>query len=105
MTKVGELLRNVVREGDLVVRFGGEEFVIVICNISKEDMNSRAESIRSLLDSSIEYDNKTITFSTSIGCYHTKSLQHNLDQILRHADKQLYKAKHSGRNRFKVVYD
>lgn len=104
MTKVGQLLRSIVREGDLVARFGGEEFVIVMCNIGKKDISSRAEAIRSLLDSSIDYDNKTIAFSTSIGCYHTESLQHELDEILRHADEQLYKAKNSGRNRFEVVY-
>ncbi|OQY39189.1 MAG: hypothetical protein B6229_04385 [Spirochaetaceae bacterium 4572_7] len=92
------LLKNNLRDGDLVGRLGGDEFIIYVdrCHIDQiEGLTSRIkESVRNFL---FEYDTKLFKTSLSIGgVVNNNKIFKELYKI---ADEALYEAKESGRNR------
>lgn len=94
------ILLNSLRESDLVGRIGGEEFSIILPNTSLENSIQVLESIRVLSENnSVEYSNKTIQYTISIGVvlFHETN-QVNLDMLIRQSDIALYSAKKSGKN-------
>ena len=88
------------RRGDVICRYGGEEFVILMPNTSLEIGYERAEAWRQdFSETAIEYDGMkfSITFSAGVATFP----QHGStgDSILQAADKALYRSKYGGRNR------
>nr|WP_279088634.1 GGDEF domain-containing protein [Comamonas thiooxydans] len=98
---VSATLQNYVRECDLVARFGGEEFVILLTDIALRDAEQIAQRIQRDLRSNndvLPSDSKlTMSFGLS-------SITHpsQLDQALKEADQLLYQAKNAGRDRVHV---
>ncbi|HYF75079.1 MAG TPA: diguanylate cyclase [Candidatus Nitrosocosmicus sp.] len=97
-----DTLKYNVREGDVVARYGGEEFVIVLPQTDLRGAYRVAEKVRkkveemSLVAISSE-DPPQITCSLGISCYPLHG--NNIDKLIQSADKALYEAKNSGRNR------
>ena len=98
---MGVMLKDLLEEVGLVCRYGGEEFVVLLANVSVERCVEHAEELRQLIE-----DTETcgIHFTASIGvsckAFNPMDAQHMLDQ----ADESLYNAKRSGRNRV-IRYD
>jgi diguanylate cyclase (GGDEF)-like protein/PAS domain S-box-containing protein len=93
-------LTDHTRRGDVVCRYGGEEFVIVMPNAPFEIGYERAEMWRQTFsETAIEYDGMKLyaTFSAGVSCFS----QHGStgDSLLQAADKALYYSKNHGRNR------
>lgn len=87
------------RRGDFACRYGGEEFVITMPNISLETAYERAENLRqslNLLSIPYEYYNLSVTISVGIACYPENG--QTRDTILRAADQAMYAAKEAGRD-------
>lgn len=91
---------NKVRAGDFIFRYGGEEFLIVLTEVDSKQAQDVAEKIRQRIES-VEIllgDERIIRVSVSIGI--TLSDGHpDYQRQIERADKALYEAKHSGRNR------
>lgn len=89
-----------LREIDVVGRWGGEEFVVMLPGVNCLQAREAAERLRiALQDIEIRLDDeKTIRFSVSIGTTCLESDDENVDLILKRADIALYAAKQSGRN-------
>ena len=88
------------RRGDVICRYGGEEFVIIMPNATLEIGYERAEAWRQdFSEATTEYEGMkfSITFSAGVATFP----QHGSigDSILQAADKALYRSKYSGRNR------
>jgi len=97
LANLGELLNESFPETSMVVRFGGEEFAILMSNISIETAKMKAEAIRRKVER-LNPVNVPITISLGLA----STIDHpsiNLNDILQLADKALYAAKDSGRNR------
>ena len=97
---VASLLQDSMREGDIVCRFGGEEFCVLAGHMEIDRAFTMFEQIRRLIqDTPIYYHNNTeslrITVSIGLSCRSFDSLE----QLTKDADEQLYKAKNNGRNR------
>ena len=92
-------LKDSTKGDDLVARFGGEEFCLLLKNISPGAAKSFFENIcRTIASLRIQIDmEKTITFTVSIGLETT--VGNNLTEMIKGADMQLYKAKQNGKNR------
>ena len=100
LKKFAEILRENVRLSDVVVRYGGEEFLILLVDMDKEVVTALAEKIRLAVESfSFTVPGgilkKTVSIGISIFPDHTE----NFWQSVKFADVALYKAKESGRNK------
>jgi diguanylate cyclase (GGDEF)-like protein len=97
-------VRNVLRPYDLFSRYGGEEFIILITDIDKHDVQGLAERIRlSIADKPIASKDVQIPVTTSLGIS-SVLLEDRIDKTIELADKALYAAKDGGRNRV-VFYE
>ncbi len=96
------LLMEHTRESDIVARIGGEEFVVLLPNTTKESALKFANKLRLLTQELVisTQDGYSIKFTISIGV-NSVDLENEktIEQALIRADKALYKAKNSGRNR------
>lgn len=97
-----DTLKFNIREGDIVARYGGEEFVIVLPRTELRGAYKVAEKIRKKVEEmslvAISSENPpSITCSLGISCYPLHG--NNIDKLIQSADKALYEAKNSGRNR------
>ncbi|MEZ9541940.1 diguanylate cyclase [Vibrio sp. 10N.286.48.C11] len=97
-----QLRKNVSRESDLLARYGGEEFVVVLPNTNLRDAKDVAERIRKNIQAEAithEYSTDAGVVTVSIGISTIKGKVIDTDNLFLQADKSLYKAKTSGRNR------
>jgi diguanylate cyclase (GGDEF)-like protein len=97
---LAKVLRQSVRSSDLVIRYGGEEFMIVLQDAQREDADRIAENIRTRIEKMRIQVNGTVlqkTISIGIADYPTDS--ESFWQAIKFADVALYQAKANGRNR------
>lgn len=103
LKELSVILRESVRETDMVARFGGEEFIILLPETSKAQTRSLAENLRLQIQNHIfpleeKQPNKDLTVSIGIASYPSRSIV-SPETLLEKADQALYKAKNKGRNR------
>lgn len=101
---VGRVLRQGARESDIVCRFGGEEFLVVLPNMAIPQALERSQSWQtSLAASPVQHGAFAVmtTMSAGIAAYPDNSA--DIDSLLRLADDALYRAKANGRNRVECV--
>lgn len=96
---VAERLQNVVRDGDVVARYGGDEFVVV-CNTLVDDTDTIAQRILLTFHVPFHIANTTLELTTSIGIVKDISKYSDVDEILRAADEAMYRAKDKGKNQY-----
>jgi diguanylate cyclase (GGDEF)-like protein len=103
---IAEICRNSVRNEDITCRYGGEEFTIILPDVTTSVACERAESVRRAVASlTVPLELETLSdFSVSIGIAFYPGDGESADLLLRRADQALYRAKRSGRNQV-VVYD
>ena len=91
------------KNGDLIARFGGEEFCIVLKNVSNEEAVKFFVNLRaSIANCNIQLKKEQINFTVSIGVAFSRS-DYKLDELLELADEALYRAKENGRNRVEIA--
>lgn len=96
LATVARLMKNTVRSTDSVIRWGGEEFLIVLPDCAEDSALVRAERIRQAIDEhrDDEVGGVTVSFGVAI-----QSSDESGDNVVARADKALYQAKEQGRNR------
>lgn len=98
LQKIADVSRTILRDIDIIGRIGGEEFAILLPQTSLEDSIKVAERLRiEISNASVLLENSEVTFTSSFGV--VSASKSNIDNLLIKADKALYKAKESGRNR------
>ncbi len=96
---VSQMLVNGVRQGDIVARYGGEEFLIFLPMTELESAEVLVERLRLTLEQyQHKIDNETVTVTASFGIAQHE-INDSADRTIARADKALYQAKESGRNR------
>jgi diguanylate cyclase (GGDEF)-like protein/PAS domain S-box-containing protein len=101
---VAKTLNSSRTDGDYVARWGGEEFVALICNCDIDELYKKADLLRILVeDSSLRYTDEEISVTVSIGGKIIESGM-DIDQVVKKADEAMYKSKEDGRNRV-TIYD
>ena len=97
---VAEVISATVRKSDLVVRFGGEEFLVLLMDVAEGESLEVAEKIRSAVaDATFAIPNGTIQKTISIGVSELPTDSPIIWQSVKFADVALYRAKDEGRNR------
>ena len=101
LVELAKLLSGSVRKGDVVCRYGGEEFVIILPGPPPDAAIERAELVRARVENElrIEYQGHSIRVTISLGAASYPIHGQTPDKVLKAADNALYKAKESGRNR------
>jgi diguanylate cyclase (GGDEF)-like protein len=95
-----------VRDGDVVARHGGDEFTVLLPAVeSVQEAVAVAERLRVALSEPMEVGGERIDTSSSIGIALDASPVDRPEDLLRHADCALYRAKDGGRNRIEVFDD
>jgi diguanylate cyclase (GGDEF)-like protein len=100
---VAQRISAKLREGDVLGRFGGEEFVVFLMNTSQSEAFDFAEGLRQDLASFFHVINWfQIRVTVSIGISHAEGASRVFDRVLTEADQALYVAKNKGRNKTAV---
>ncbi len=113
---VADTLNSRFRESDIVARFGGEEFCILLTGAEREDLRTLLEKLRSDIEKmSIPVNSDSIKLTISIGVTLAgpapsvrdfsaggtvnEAISSEIDELITRADSALYQAKNTGRNR------
>ena len=101
LRRVGPILQAHVRQSDIACRIGGEEFLLLLSELTLPTAIQRAEDIRkALLEMSLTYDDKALgPITASFGAAAYPDHGHTVEALFRAADEALYKAKRAGRDR------
>ena len=100
LSGVAEIMRQHIRKSDLAVRFGGDEFLLILFDNDKEGALRVAERIRSDVASrQFPFDGRKVpvTVSSGVSAYPEDGMTTS-DELLARADQALYDAKAAGRN-------
>jgi diguanylate cyclase (GGDEF)-like protein len=98
--------QSMLRVHDRMSRLGGDEFAILLPGTTEHDAATVAERIRIHFDGTqIDEANFSISFTVSLGVVAYTAGTNNVEELLRHADAALYRAKARGRNRIEVGVD
>ena len=98
--QISQACSNIIREKDIICRYGGDEFVIILRGSSTEDGKEIAERVRSKLEKmNIVADGKNIYIRASIGVAdNLNGTITSFKDLFHRADMSLYKAKENGKN-------
>ncbi len=96
-----EIIRQNLKRDDILIRFGGEEFLIVMLDTSLDDAYDLCEAIRKNMEEGYPIDPKT-KVTLSIGISEFRIEDKDIDSIVKRADNALYRAKRTGRNKIIV---
>ncbi|NRD75128.1 EAL domain-containing protein [Shewanella sp. VB17] len=103
---VSTRLNNSVRAMDTVFRQGGDEFLILLRGIrSDEDVRKIIHKIFSSLQQPVALGHHKLIVTTSIGVAYCKSMKMRAEELIKHADLAMYKAKDAGRSNYRVFTD
>jgi diguanylate cyclase (GGDEF)-like protein len=106
---LGALLAKAIREGDTTARYGGEEFAVILPHTDKEGALLLAERLRYEVEKTQFLNEESgprgcLTLSVGVACFSNdpakgEACTHSKDELIRQADKALYKAKREGKNK------
>lgn len=104
LINISSIIKDNIRKGDILVRYGGEEFLAILPGASIEGLKRVAEKIRRYIEEhTVQYNNQNINVTISIGG--TSYPEYDVDDIeslVEHADINLYISKDTGRNKVTI---
>lgn len=104
LKEIANMVRNSVRTGDTVARWGGEELVISLLGASLYNAQDKAEDIRKNIETLNFPAIPELKVTVSIGVISSeKNSTKNFEELIKAADQALYVSKQSGRNQVTVV--
>lgn len=99
LTRLGECFRRFSKSADIAVRYGGEEFAIILPETNKEGAKVLAERLRNYVQTLKFKENRAITISIGVGFFDGSDTAFRKEDLIKMADGALYRAKAGGRNR------
>lgn len=100
LTKIAARLKQQMSKEDMIARFGGDEFALMLKNISNlMCLEQRIEQIQKELSQPYTLEQETFNTSSSIGIALASPDYHSANEVLRDADTAMYEAKKQGRGR------
>lgn len=101
LIEVAEILKSALRQDDTVARIGGDEFTILLEEVSsKEKVVSVIEKIIEAFDREFDLGESKIRVTPSLGVSISPDDGHDADTLMRNADAAMYRAKSLGRNNY-----
>jgi diguanylate cyclase (GGDEF)-like protein len=104
LRSVAGACRRVIREGDVLVRYGGEEFLVLLPGAGRDDVVQVGERIRRAIAETVVEDGESrISVTVSIGAATYRDGSESPEALIALADRALYEAKDGGRNLLSVA--
>ncbi len=106
--ELANILLETQRKSDIICRYGGEEFVILLSNTSIDGANTVAQKLREDVEQSIVLleDNRELKYTISLGVSQVNiQKETSIELVLKRADDALYEAKKSGKNKVCIKKD
>ncbi len=105
LKKIGDIFRETTRETDVLTRYGGDEFVIVLPQTNIKNAINMAERIRIKIQEHIfKVNDKTFNCTISLGVATAPGKNiHSSEELLESADRALYESKRNGRNMVSIA--
>jgi diguanylate cyclase (GGDEF)-like protein len=100
LKRVCDVVMSNIRETDIVGRYGGEEFIVILPDTGIADAQRVAEKLRSKIEQEKILDNRPITVSLGVAEFPLHGEWQ--DELVERVDQALYVAKHQGRNRYAI---
>jgi len=101
LQEVSKRLSGVIREGDIICRWGGDEFIMLFPDLAKQStICQKAEDILNDISAPFSYEGTELAIRTSIGITQSSHNNTQQEQMVQQADMALYAAKTEGRNTF-----
>ena len=98
LKKVVLEIKNIIRKDDVLARWGGEEFLVLLPDTSIDDAYKVAEKIRKTIENTLfTYNNHTIKMTVSLGIAKDNNAL-SISEVISQADAHMYAAKRQGRN-------
>lgn len=98
LKRVARILKENMRDMDLVARYGGEEFAAILPDTEMESGKVAAERVRAAIErSSLEFEGKVLRVTSSVGVTQL-AVGDDPEAVIRRADEALYASKEAGRN-------
>jgi diguanylate cyclase (GGDEF)-like protein len=95
--------RNALRATDILSRYGGDECILILPETGITEARHVAERLRmNIASAPFETDGHTLTITISLGIATLGANCTSLDELIRHCDEALYRAKRAGRNRIEM---
>jgi len=97
---LADVLRSIVREGDTIARFGGEEFVILLVESDEDYVLEVSDRIRDAIESTpVMWEDQALSITASLGVrLISKNTLSDSRSLIVDVDKALYRSKENGRN-------
>jgi diguanylate cyclase (GGDEF)-like protein len=103
LKSVAERLRGCLRSGDILARWGGDEFTLLLSPISSaEDTAQIATEILETLNAPLQIDQQELYINASLGIALAPYHGEDADTLLKNADAAMYRAKQQGRNNYQL---
>ena len=101
---VSVAIKNTFRSADIIGRMGGDEFFVLMKNITSENaVRRKARELLSELQFNSCTDDKELSLTSSVGVTIFRTGERDLDTLYREADTALYRAKREGKNRYCIA--
>lgn len=100
LIETAKILKNCVKKDDIVSRYGGDEFVIILNNMDKEESALLVNRIINEISKPILIEGREVYATTSIGISFYPLDGTTVETLIKNADAAMYKAKCNGRNNF-----
>ena len=106
LKKVGELISQELRYSDRLFRYGGEEFLVLMNEISKDDVpNTVARLLAAIRNHTFTFEDQKSKITVSMGGAFFPEDVDSKVSLIKTADQALYRAKEAGRNRFECCFE
>ena len=105
LSEIGRILKKHVRRNDIACRYGGEEFAVILSNVSRENIYAAYDRFREMVSEHLfEYESNQFHITVSIGIAFSNNAE-SANDLLSQADQALYQAKDTGRNKTVTYMD
>jgi len=100
LKKIGSILKSKLRKDDLIIRMGGEEFLIILDNNATDKVMIIAEKLRKAIEET-DFEKTKVTSSFGVCCGEV-NIEDDFEKLYSLVDEALYIAKQNGKNRIEI---